>query len=57
MRDITENEMLKESAIRIALDHKAHCPGESCGIALWTLLRLLSLAGIDLTEEEREELI
>ena len=44
-------EALKENAINIADDHRAHCH-ESCNISLVLLAELLIAAGVELTPEE-----
>jgi hypothetical protein len=54
MEKITENDSIKENAIRLAKHHKLHCDGETCDISLCLLRRALEKAGIILNEEERK---
>jgi len=52
---LTEADALRENAINIAKHHKKYCEGQSCNISLFLLRRLLDVAEIKLTEEEKKE--
>ena len=55
MESTSELESLKQNAIRMARHHRKTCAGAECNITLYGLFRLLELAGIALTKEERVE--
>jgi hypothetical protein len=50
---ITEAELLKRNAIRLADHHREHCDGATCNVMLSMLVELLDRAGIETTPEER----
>jgi hypothetical protein len=52
MEHISEDELLKVNAIRLADDHRKKCDGAECNIMLSVLAMLLRRAGITLTPEE-----
>ena len=51
---ISEKTALKLNAILIANHHRETCEGYACNCSLWQLQRLLELAGISLTDAEKE---
>jgi hypothetical protein len=57
MEKITEKTAVKENAIRLANHHIQHCNGETCNISLYLLRRLIEMAGIELTENEKRKFI
>jgi len=54
METITEKQAVKENAIRLAKHHREHCEGPDCNISLYLLRRALDMAGIKLTDDEKE---
>jgi hypothetical protein len=52
MQHISEDELLKVNAIRLADDHRKKCDGAECNIMLSVLAMLLYRAGIQLTSDE-----
>jgi recombinational DNA repair protein (RecF pathway) len=55
MKAITEQQAVKKNAFKLAKHHIKHCEGAECDISLFLLLRLLEMAGIKLTNGERNE--
>ena len=53
MEVTTEKEAMKRNALNMALDHRKNCT-PNCTISLFWLRRLLDIAGIELTAEEKE---
>ena len=53
METITEQQSVKENAIRLAIHHRKHCDGRECDISLYLLRRALEMAGIELTDKEK----
>jgi hypothetical protein len=54
METITDEQVVKENAIRLAEHHKKHCDGADCNISLYMVRRLLEMAGIELSDEEKK---
>ena len=57
VEEITREELLKRTAIRMARDHRKTCSFSGCNISLSLLAALLDMAKIELTPAEREEFI
>jgi len=49
-------DILKENALKLAKDHKKHCD-MTCNISLFLVGELIEMAGIELTEDEKRELM
>jgi len=54
---MTEKELVKINVIRIIKEHKRTCNSILCNISLDYVAKALELAGIELTKEEKEELL
>lgn len=52
-----EDDALVRNAIRLAENHRSHCSGAGCDIALSLLVVLLQRAGIALTSSEYGSLL
>ena len=52
-----EKDWFKNQFIRIAKDHRKHCDGEDCGIALNSLWMMLEKSGIKLNKKEMREFL
>lgn len=51
--DLAPKELIKQNTIKLADEHRENCAGRECVISLYLLQRLLELAGIELTEDEK----
>ena len=49
---ISQHELWLRQAIRLADEHRAHCPGEECNIMLSCLLELLHAAGVEVPQDK-----
>ena len=54
---MTEKELVKINVIRIIKEHKRTCEDSCCNLSLDYVAKALELAGIELTKEERRELL
>jgi hypothetical protein len=53
-----EQTRLKENVIALVMHHKLKtCEGRECSISLFYVLQLVTMAGIELTPEERSSFI
>ncbi len=53
MKQLTEKELVKKNALRLVDDHHKNCKNPDCNISIGLIYKLLEMAGIELTEEEK----
>ena len=57
LKQITQEELFKLQALKIARHHRAHCDGETCNVMLSVLLEMAVKAGASFTPEEMREFL
>jgi hypothetical protein len=53
MKQITEEQFLKENLLKLVKEHKDNCHSSECSISLFHIRKLAEKAGITFTDDEK----